>query len=124
MSALALAASCGGGSPSTPTAPVTPGTSAPTTPATPTAGAVSIVAGARTLGSLAYSPSTLTVSAGATVTWTNGDTTTHGAVNDAGAFSSGSVTPGGTFSATLRTPGTYAYHCPIHSGMTGTVVVQ
>jgi len=124
ISALALAAGCGGGSPSTPTAPVTPATTTPATPATPAPGAVTIVSGARTLGNLAYSPNPITVAAGATVTWTNADSTTHGAVNDGGAFAGGSIAPGGTLTATFSTPGTYAYHCPIHSGMTGSIVVQ
>ncbi|HEX7918114.1 MAG TPA: plastocyanin/azurin family copper-binding protein, partial [Gemmatimonadales bacterium] len=29
----------------------------------------------------------------------------------------------GTFTHVFTTPGTYHYHCTIHSGMTGTVVV-
>jgi plastocyanin len=85
---------------------------------------VTIVPGARTLGSQAFSPNPLTVPAGATVTWTNADTSTHGAVNDSGAFAGGTAAPGGTISATFPTPGTYAYHCPIHSGMTGSIIVQ
>lgn len=119
ISALVLAAACGSGY--APTSPVTPPTPAPPTAAP---GAVTIVPNARTLGSLAYSPSPITVSAGTTVTWTNGDTATHGAVSDSGVFSSGSVAAGAKFSVTLQTPGTYPYHCPIHSSMTGSVVVQ
>jgi plastocyanin len=88
------------------------------------AAAVTIVPGARTLGSQAYSPNPLTVAVGTTVTWTNGDTSTHGAVNDGGAFSSGNVGAGGKFSVALQAPGTFAYHCPIHSSMTGTIVVR
>ena len=81
---------CGGGSSApTNTTPTAPTTQTPTTPPDTPAAGVTIVSGARTLGSQAYSPNPLTVNAGTTVTWTNGDTSTHGAVNDGGAFNSG-----------------------------------
>jgi plastocyanin len=116
---------CGGGSPAPSNAtPAAPTVQTPTTPPDTPAAGVTIVPGARTLGSQAYSPSPLTVNAGTTVTWTNGDTSTHGAVNDAGVFISGNVGAGGKYSITLQVAGTYAYHCPIHSSMTGTIVVR
>lgn len=116
---------CGGGSSNTSTAaPTTPTTPAPATPVDGPSAAVTIVPGARTLGSQAYAPNPLTVTAGTTLTWTNGDTATHGAINDAGAFSSGNLGAGGKYSVTLQVPGTYAYHCPIHTSMTGTIVVR
>jgi plastocyanin len=34
------------------------------------------------------------------------------------------VAPGGQFSLTLPTAGTFRYHCTIHPGMVGTVVVR
>lgn len=118
-----LACGGGGSSPSTAT-PAAPTAPVPTTPAEGPVAAVTIVPGARTLGSQAYSPSPQTVTAGTTVTWTNGDSSTHGAVNDGGAFSSGNIGAGGKYSVTLQVPGTYAYHCPIHSSMIGTLVVR
>ena len=38
-------------------------------------------------------------------------------------FSSGSLPAGAQFSHTFTNSGSFAYHCTIHSGMTGTVVV-
>jgi plastocyanin len=35
-----------------------------------------------------------------------------------------SLAPGATGSFTFTTPGTYAYHCTIHSFMKGTIVVK
>jgi plastocyanin len=34
------------------------------------------------------------------------------------------VTSNATVSRTFTTPGSYAYHCEIHGGMTGTVIVH
>jgi plastocyanin len=64
------------------------------------------------------------VSAGTTVTWSNGDTITHTATADGGQFNSGAIAAGGKFSFTFQTTGTFPYHCTIHPGMVGTVVVQ
>ena len=132
LSAFVVVASCGGGTTTAPAPPVTPTPPAPApapapsptpTPA-PVTVAVTILTGARNLGNLAYSPNPITVAVGTTVTWTNADTATHGAVNDAGAFAGGRVGPGESISATFQTAGTVPYHCPIHSGMTGSIVVQ
>ncbi len=71
----------------------------------------------------AYSPVTLTVSAGQTVTWLNADTTIHTVTSETGLFDSGNLRPGERFSFTFTMPGTYAYFCTPHPWMTGTVVV-
>ena len=109
--ALALTAACGSSTPSQPTPQ-------------PTSVAVSIVAGARTLGSNAFSPGTTTVTVGSTVTWTNNDTITHTVSSDSGAFESGSLVAGAKFSFTFPTRGTFGYHCSPHPSMVGSVVVQ
>jgi plastocyanin len=72
---------------------------------------------------MTFSPASLTVAAGATVTWVNNDTVTHTSTADGGAWDSGLITPGGSFSFTFSTAGTFPYHCNIHPGMTGTIVV-
>jgi plastocyanin len=73
----------------------------------------------------AFSPATITVSRGATVTWTNDDTTPHTVTTDtSGGPDSGQIQPGQTFSFTFNTTGTFRYHCSIHPQMTGTVVVR
>jgi plastocyanin len=71
-----------------------------------------------------FTPGTLTVKAGTTVTWTNNDTTTHRPTSDTGVFDSGDLAPGATFSFTFNNTGTFSYHCSIHPYMTGKVIVQ
>lgn len=74
----------------------------------------------------AFSPATLAIKTGTTVTWTNRDSVTHTIAPDAGApagFGSGSLAPGASYQFTFTSPGTYAYHCSIHPSMKGTVVV-
>ncbi|RAJ38432.1 plastocyanin [Kitasatospora sp. SolWspMP-SS2h] len=73
-----------------------------------------------------FSPGTLTVAPGATVTVTNQDSTTH-TLTSAGqkAFDTGSIAPGATATFTAPdTPGPYPYLCTIHQFMTGTLTVQ
>ncbi len=83
----------------------------------------------------AYAPPSLTVPAGTSVAWTNQDPVGHSVTSDTGAFdsspsncsptlSSGCIpASGGTFSFTFSTPGTFTYHCRVHSVMHGTIVV-
>ena len=77
-----------------------------------------------------FNPSSITVSAGTKITWTNKDgydhTVTSGTpAQTTGLFDSGNISAGGTFSFTFNTKGTYQYFCRIHSSMMqGTVTVQ
>ena len=121
---LIVAAACGSNYSSSSPSP----TPSPTPSATPSPGGasspVSIPTGASTLGRSAFMPDALTVPAGTTVTWTNTDSVAHTSTSDAKGWDSGIVGPGQQFSVSLQTPGTYSYHCAIHPGMIGTVVVQ
>ena len=72
----------------------------------------------------AYSPASITVSVNTTVKWTNKDPFSHTVTSNTGAFDSGNIISGGVYSHQFTTMGTYSYHCNIHSGMSGTVVVQ
>ena len=76
------------------------------------------------ISGMAFSPSTLTISVGDTVTWTNQDSAPHSATGDNGEFDSGTLSNGQTFSFTFTTTGTYTYHCAIHNGMTATIIVE
>lgn len=129
--ALALAG-CGtsttagttGAAPTATTAPtntVPAPTNTPNTPTGPQA-AISITSGS---AGFAFSPDTMTVKAGTTVTWTNKTGAPHTVTSDSGdpASFNGSVGGGATFSFTFTTPGTYQYHCSIHPNMTATITV-
>ncbi len=77
-----------------------------------------------TIKDFAFTPATLTVPAGTTVTWTNDDAVPHTATASDGSFDSGNLNPGQSYSFTFSTPGSYPYVCQYHAGMTGTIVVQ
>jgi plastocyanin len=76
------------------------------------------------MSGMSFSPATLTVSAGTTVTWKNDDTMAHTSTSDTGAWDTGNLAPGASKTTTFATAGTFAYHCAYHAGMKGTVVVQ
>jgi len=71
-----------------------------------------------------YSPSTLTISIGTTIKWTNKESATHTVTSDVAVFESGDMAKDQTFSYTFNTAGTFPYHCKHHSGMKGTITVQ
>ena len=72
----------------------------------------------------AFTPVSLTVRAGTTVTWTNADSFAHSIRSPDGAFDEATMETGQTAPVTFAKPGTYAYVCGIHNSMTGTVVVE
>jgi plastocyanin len=122
---LAVAAACSGNDSSpAPTAPASPTPAPVSTPASGGSSSVSIPVGAAALGTAAFAPDDLTVDAGTTVTWTNTDSIAHTSTSDALGWDSGIVAPGGRFSRSFQTAGTFRYHCAIHPGMVGTVVVR
>lgn len=73
-----------------------------------------------------FSPATLTVRAGARVTWTNRDDEPHTVTSSGNprAFASGALDTDGMFSFTFDKPGTYPYYCAIHPHMTGVIIVK
>jgi plastocyanin len=77
-----------------------------------------------TIENFAYSPATLTVSPGTTVTWTNKDSVPHTVTSRTSVFDSGPFSKGQTFSYTFGQKGSYEYYCTIHPYMVGTVNVQ
>ena len=70
-----------------------------------------------------FSPATLTVPVGTTVTWTNQDEEPHTIAAKDGSFHSPGIDTHGSYSFTFTSPGSYDYICSIHPFMTGTVVV-
>lgn len=73
---------------------------------------------------MAFSPSSITITAGTAVTWTNKDAVTHNVTSNPALFSSGSLGSGETYSFTFMNKGTYSYTCTIHPSMKGTVIVN
>jgi plastocyanin len=72
----------------------------------------------------AFTPASITVPKGTTVTWQNQDTANHQVVSDAqGVFTSTSLPKGAGYSFKFETPGTYPYHCSLHPSMKGTIIV-
>jgi plastocyanin len=72
----------------------------------------------------AYGPEQLDVLSGQRVLWTNVSARTHTVTSDDGFFDSGDVESDSRFSFQFNTPGTYRYHCTIHAGIVGEVVVR
>jgi plastocyanin len=81
---------------------------------------------------LAYSPATVQVTPGDSVTWTNSEEimphdVTSGTLGqpDLGQlFGSGMLLPGQSFTATFPDPGEFVYVCNLHPAMIGVVIVQ
>jgi len=89
----------------------------PTKPvAAPTAASVSIA-------DYMFSPASLTVTRGSTVTWTNRDATTH-TVEFPDTGTTIRLAPGETYSRSYDAEGEFDYVCGIHPSMKGTVVVS
>ena len=104
----------------TPAPSPTPVVSSPTAQV-PTPTAQAPLASSVTIKSFSFSPGTVTVARGGTVTWTNDDATTH-TVKFADGESQG-LQKGGTYSKKFDTAGSFDYSCGIHPGMRGTVMV-
>ncbi len=76
-----------------------------------------------TIQNFAFSPATLEVKIGTTITWKNMDSAPHTVSADDGSFDSGTLNTGDTFSFTFNEAGTFTYHCNIHPDMTATITV-
>jgi plastocyanin len=98
------------------------GSSSPTAPTVAADVTISMV-GDR--GNQSFAPNPTTMRVGQSVAWKNNDSTTHDATQDAARFQTGTVNAGATSAPiTMSAAGTFTYHCTIHPGMVGTLVVQ
>ena len=103
-------------------------------PAGPQTHKVSIPAGTSTPGcesnNACYTPASITINAGDTVTWNNADTAAHtvtgGSPADgpSGVFDSSLVMAGADYAFTFNDKGSYKYFCMVHPWMTGSVTVN
>ena len=71
-----------------------------------------------------FAPTSLTVTAGTTVSWQNLDGEPHTVVSSDGLFRSGGLDQNDVFTFTFDKPGTYKFLCSIHPQMIGTIVVK
>ena len=73
-----------------------------------------------------YSPNSVKVKVGDTVTWTQKDAVMHTVTIVSGpeTFDSGLLKKDQTFSYTFTKPGTYSYKCTPHPNMRGEVIVE
>lgn len=98
-----------------------------TNSSTPASNQATPSAGAITIKNMMFTPPQISVQKGATVTWTNNDTTAHTVIDDlsnVGGPSSGNIEPGSTYSFKFNKTGSFQYHCSIHPSMRGTIVVK
>ena len=87
-------------------------------------GNVSIVSGASTKTTTAFSPNPYTSSlATPEVKWANNDNVVHHLVSDTPLFDTGDLSANATFTFAFLAAGTYPYHCSIHPGMVGTITI-
>lgn len=71
----------------------------------------------------AFTPVTLNIQVGTTVTWINRDPHSQEVTSDNGLFNSGNLTNGQSFNYTFNQTGTYPYHSSINASMDGKIVV-
>lgn len=120
----------------TPAPPGDPAAAPPAEPAPPSEGEPAVTAGATEAAAttavakgsasvqmqdFAFSPASVTINVGDSVTWSNVGATDHDAASS--AFSTGTVSPGSSASSTFSTAGTFSYVCSFHPQMKGTVQV-
>lgn len=73
----------------------------------------------------AFSPQVIAINAGDTVVWTNKGKSNHTSTFDTSLlWDSSNIFPGKSYSRKFTAPGSYNYHCNVHAGMKGTVVVH
>jgi plastocyanin len=73
---------------------------------------------------MAFSPATLTITAGTTVKWNNKDAVAHTVTSDSTLFDSGIISANGIYTYTFAKEGTYFYHCELHANMKAKVIVN
>jgi LPXTG-motif cell wall-anchored protein len=76
-----------------------------------------------TIADFQFTPATITIHVGDTVTWVNNGPSAHTATAGNNSFNTGVLQKGQSASHTFTTAGTFSYICSIHPFMHGTVVV-
>ncbi len=76
------------------------------------------------IDNFSFTPQTLTVHRGTTVTWVNKDDVPHTVTSSDKKFKSRALDTDERFSFTFSVAGTYNYFCSVHPHMTGKIIVQ
>jgi plastocyanin len=76
-----------------------------------------------TMGDFFFSPGSVSIAVGDTVTWRNTGQAPHNATADDGSFKTPDLNQGQSASHTFTRAGTFSYICTIHPNMKGTVRV-
>ena len=76
-----------------------------------------------TIEAMQFTPATLTVKSGDTITWVNRDMFPHTATATE-RFDSTVIAPGESWSHRLTSPGEFPYLCTLHPPMRGTIRVE
>ena len=76
-----------------------------------------------TITATGFSPESVTIRPGETVTWKNADTSAHQVVSDTAIFKSNRLQPGESFSYTFDVESSYSYHDAMKTSETGVVNV-
>jgi plastocyanin len=76
-----------------------------------------------TMGDLFFSPTSVSIAVGDTVTWNNTGQAPHNATADGGSFKTPTINNGESASHTFTQAGTFSYICTIHPQMKGTIHV-
>jgi plastocyanin len=125
---IAATAACGSSTkkttaPPTSTTTATPATTPTSTPPTSAAPQNQSGTAAITIQNFAFSPTPLNVKVGTKVTVTNKDGFDHTWTSDNGTWDSGHISSNQSYTFTFSQPGTYTYHCAIHTYMKATLNV-
>jgi len=77
-----------------------------------------------TIDNFTFTPGTITIAPGTTVTWVNKDDIPHTIAEKNRAFKSKALDTDDSFSRVFSTPGEVDYFCSLHPHMTGRIIVK
>lgn len=125
-----ILSACGGGATASAPATAAPA-SAPAASESAAAGAAPCAPSSEagtvtgTMANIAFNPTSITASAGDTITWTNNDSAQHTAtVKSDPTCTTETLANGASGGIVFNTAGSYEFFCKIHPSMTGTIEIS
>jgi plastocyanin len=104
--------------------PVEPAQPVPPAPAPGSGKAKTAASASVSIGDNFYSPASVSIAVGDTISWRNNGQAQHSATADDGSFDTGVFGPGASRSQTFTRAGTFSYFCTVHGqAQSGTVRV-